>query len=193
MDPGLGVQLGLADDFVERPVVKKLDEFRICLLQFGFVIREKLLVILNGILGEAEFFHDLSGSWPGWAPTPGLLNITSCPACTKARPIVPPNDPAPITPIRIGFSGFLLTCASGCSADAASDPKVNSVETSASPAARNRRRVPPRTMAETSNFLFPSLRSCIVRPFKRWVGYSVRSEAMSMAKRYFTSDFSSRS
>jgi hypothetical protein len=34
-------------------------------LQFGFVIREKLLVVLNGILGEAGLFHGL-GQISAW-------------------------------------------------------------------------------------------------------------------------------
>jgi len=34
----------------------RLDELRIRHLQFGFVIREKLLVVLNGVLGAVKFF-----------------------------------------------------------------------------------------------------------------------------------------
>ena len=63
--PGFGVQFTLADDFIERPVVEKLDELRIRLWQFGFVIREKFLVVLDGVLGEAKFFHGVDGSWSG--------------------------------------------------------------------------------------------------------------------------------
>ena len=54
-------------------------------------------------------------------------------------------------------------------------------------------------MAETSRLLFPSLRFCIVlSPLQissacHQFGYSDLSEAMSMEKRYFTSDLSSRS
>jgi hypothetical protein len=60
--PVLCVQFALADDFIERPVVEKLDELRIRLLQFGFVIRKKLLMVLNGVLSEAKFFHGTGGS-----------------------------------------------------------------------------------------------------------------------------------
>ena len=51
----------MADDFIERPVVEKFDELRIRFLQFGLVIREQLLVVLNRVLAEAKCFHDLPG------------------------------------------------------------------------------------------------------------------------------------
>ncbi|HHW77450.1 MAG TPA: hypothetical protein GX399_10575 [Xanthomonadaceae bacterium] len=44
-----------------------------------------------------------------------------------------------------------------------------------------------------SSLLFPGLRFCIVSPFRRRMGHSDLREAISMAKRYFTSDLSSRS
>src|SRR4028118_1993474 len=50
-----------------------------------------------------------------------------------------------------------------------------------------------RPIAETSRLLLPSLRVCMITPSRFRLGYSDLRDAISITKRYFTSDLSSLS